>query len=111
MRHSGYELLVNSGQDPDELSMHGSELRVRGRGTTHQVDVLGEFAFTPAFSLPVRLFVEAKYQNRRCGLDVVRNAHGVLADVNQNFITRADGRPRGSAPRPKHSPSPIRSRL
>jgi hypothetical protein len=28
---------------------------VRGRGANHQVDVLGEFAFTPAFSLPIRL--------------------------------------------------------
>jgi len=28
---------------------------------THQVDVWGEFAFTPAFSLPVRLFLEAKH--------------------------------------------------
>ena len=31
---------------------------MRGRGARHQVDVLGEFAFTPAFSLPIRLFVE-----------------------------------------------------
>jgi hypothetical protein len=94
MRHSGYDLLVHKSQDPDELDMKGSVLCVRGRGTTHQVDVLGEFAFTPAFSLPVRLFLEAKHHGRRCGLDVVRNAHGVLADVNQNYVTRTDGRPR-----------------
>lgn len=58
-----------------------------GRGTTHQVDVLGEFVFTPAFSLPVRLFLEAKFYATPCRLDVVRNAHGVIHDVNENFIT------------------------
>jgi hypothetical protein len=94
MRHGGYDLLVDASQDPDELLMRGSELRVRGRGTSHQVDVLGEFAFTPAFSLPVRLFLEAKHYERKCGLDVVRNAHGVLADVNQNYVAHAGGRPR-----------------
>lgn len=94
LRHSGYDLLVDASQDPDELLMHGSELRVRGRGTNHQVDVLGEFAFTPAFSLPVRLFLEAKHYTQKCGLNVVRNAHGVLADVNQNYVSHAGGRPR-----------------
>jgi len=94
MRHSGYDLLVDASQDPDELLMHGSELRVRGRGTSHQVDVLGEFAFTPPFSLPVRLFLEAKHYTQKCGLNVVRNAHGVLADVNQNYVSHAGGRPR-----------------
>ncbi|MEU0552539.1 hypothetical protein [Dactylosporangium sp. NPDC006015] len=95
MRHSGYDLLVDASQDRDELIMHGSELRVLGRGTSHQVDVLGEFAFTPAFSLPVRLFLEAKhYGAKRCGLDIVRNAHGTLADVNQNYVARVGSRPR-----------------
>jgi hypothetical protein len=94
MRNSGYDLLVHEQQDLDELVSKGSELRVRGRGTTHQVDVLGEFAFTPAFSLPVRLFLEAKHYGKRCGIDVVRNAHGVLSDVNQNYVAHAGGRPR-----------------
>lgn len=94
MRHSGYELLVAAEQDPDELVSHGGDLRVRGRGTSHQVDVLGEFAFTPAFSLPVRLFLEAKFYRTKCKLQVVRNAHGTLADVNQNFVARPGSRPR-----------------
>ena len=49
MRSSGYRLLVHEDQDNVELVMDGSTLRVRGRGAVHQVDVLGEFAFTPAF--------------------------------------------------------------
>jgi hypothetical protein len=92
IRGSGYRLLVSEEQDTDELVSTGSELRVRGRGTTHQVDVLGEFVFTPAFSLPVRLFLEAKFHSRPCGLEVVRNAHGVIHDVNENFVQRAGSR-------------------
>jgi hypothetical protein len=50
------------------------------------VDVLGEFAFTPAFSLPIRLFLEAKFTRNKCHLPVVRNAHGVIHDINENFV-------------------------
>lgn len=88
LRGSGYRLLLSAADDPVELEAQGHELRVRGRGTSHQVDVLGELAFTPAFSLPVRLFLEAKYYSTRCRLEVVRNAHGVVDDVNENFVAR-----------------------
>ncbi|TQF07168.1 restriction endonuclease [Kitasatospora acidiphila] len=94
LRSSGYRLLVHASQDPDELVTDGNTLRVRGRGALHQVDALGEFAFTPAFSMPVRLFLEAKFKQDRCGLEIVRNAHGVLHDVNENFMTHAGRRPR-----------------
>ncbi|MFF4521302.1 hypothetical protein [Streptomyces bluensis] len=94
LRSSGYRLLVHEDQDPVELVSDGDTLRVRGRGAVHQVDVLGEFAFTPAFSMPVRLFLEAKYYQSRCGLEVVRNAHGVVHDVNENFMTALGTRPR-----------------
>ncbi|MFF1478262.1 hypothetical protein ACFVYD_11935 [Streptomyces sp. NPDC058301] len=94
LRHSGYRLLVDYRQDEAELIGSGGSLRVRGRGADHQVDVLGEFAFTPAFSLPVRLFLEAKYYSTPCELEVVRNAHGVLHDVNENFMSHAGSRPR-----------------
>ena len=59
LRNTGYRLLVHKNQDPDELVMKGDTLFVQGRGTTHQVDVLGESALTPAFSLPIRMFIEA----------------------------------------------------
>ncbi|MFJ3793627.1 hypothetical protein [Kitasatospora sp. NPDC090091] len=94
LRSSGYRLLVHESQDPEELVTDGNTLRVRGRGALHQVDALGEFAFTPAFSMPVRLFLEAKFNQDRCGLEIVRNAHGVLHDVNENFMTHAGRRPR-----------------
>lgn len=94
LRFSGYRLLVHENQDPVELVTQGDTLRVRGRGALHQVDVLGEFAFTPAFSMPVRLFLEAKYYLHHCGLEIVRNAHGVVHDVNENFITDQGKEPR-----------------
>jgi hypothetical protein len=94
LRDSAYELLTARDSDP-ELVTQGAELRVRGRGATHQVDVLGQFAFTPAFSLPVRLFLEAKFYQSACGLEVIRNAFGVIQDVNQNYIPD----PHSSAPR------------
>lgn len=96
LRHSGYWLLVDEQQDRAELRGAGGSLRVRGRGADHQVDVLGEFAFTPAFSLPIRLFLEAKHYSDPCRLEVVRNAHGVLHDVNENFMDREGGAPGGA---------------
>ncbi len=94
LRNSGYRLLLHSSQDPDELRMEGNTLLVQGRGTTHQVDVLGEFTLTPAFSLPIRMFIEAKYYRTKCELPVVRNAVGVIEDVNENFVHIGDSRPR-----------------
>ncbi|WP_211244531.1 hypothetical protein [Actinospica robiniae] len=94
LRGSGYRLLVSVEDDPVELEAQGQELRVRGRGTSHQVDVLGELAFTPAFSLPVWMFLEAKYYSTPCRLEVARDAHGVIDDVNENYANRpATGRP------------------
>jgi len=86
LRNSGYRLLMHHSQDPDELVPNGNGLCVKGRGAEHQVDVLGEFAFTPAFSLPIRLFLEAKFTRQKTGLPVVRNAHGVIHDINENFV-------------------------
>jgi hypothetical protein len=95
LRYSGYRLLTSPDDDRDELGWAGNGLLVRGRGADHQADVLGEFTFVPPFSLPIRLFVEAKYRNAARGLQVLRNAHGVVRDVNENFVRRsAAGRPR-----------------
>lgn len=84
IRNTGYKLLVDPAQDPRELVWRGNGLRVKGRGSTHQVDVLGQLRWIPAFTFPIRLFVEAKFRTETTGIDVVRSAVGVLADVNQN---------------------------
>lgn len=108
LRNSGYRLLNSVKDDPDELttSRDGS-LSVRGRGAHHQVDVLGEFTFTPAFSLPVRMFLESKFTGGKIGLPTVRNAHGVIHDVNQNFTLTMPTR-RRSATDPIHRGRPRR---
>ncbi|HEY9466808.1 MAG TPA: restriction endonuclease [Vicinamibacterales bacterium] len=94
LQSSGYRLLVASDQDPDELVDGANGLRVRGRGAEHQADVLGELAYVPPFSLPLRMFIEAKcYKTERIGLGVVRNAHGVIDDVNQNWSMGNTGGP------------------
>jgi hypothetical protein len=95
LRNTGYRLLVHESQDTEALVMRHGALCVRGRGADHQADVLGEFALSPAFSLPIRMFIEAKYYRRaRCDLPIVRNGHGVIHDINENFIYAGSSRPR-----------------
>lgn len=84
VRTTGYKLLVDSSQDPRDLENRGNGLVVRGRGGVHQADVLGQLEWIPAFTYPLRLFVEAKFRNDKTGIDVVRNAIGVILDINQN---------------------------
>ncbi len=87
IQSAGYRLLTDYSQDPNELRRgRTGDLLVRGRGGNHQVDVLGEFMFVPAFSQPVRLFVEAKARNRTTGLPAVRNAAGTIIDVNEAWM-------------------------
>lgn len=86
IRNAGYRLLVDPLQDPYELDRQGNGLVVKGRGAVHQADVLGQLAWIPAFTFPIRLFVEAKCRRSKTGLQDVRNAVGVLNDVNQNYF-------------------------
>src|SRR3954467_4877979 len=85
IQNTGYRLLVDASQDLEELENRPNGLAVRGRGGMHQVDVLGELAWIPAFTFPLRLIVEAKARNGKSGIDDVRNAVGIVSDVNQNF--------------------------
>src|SRR5262245_57113064 len=85
---SGYRLLVSPHQDPDALMQDKHGLVVRGRGANHQADALGELVLPTPFSLPIRLFVEAKYRRRNpVGLPEVRNAHGVIHDINEQYAS------------------------
>ncbi|MDG4787126.1 restriction endonuclease [Micromonospora sp. WMMD1102] len=84
---NGYRLLQDSDADGQALRQAGHGLLVRGRGADHQADVLGDLLMPTPFSLPVRLFVEAKNRGSKVGLAEVRNAHGVIDDVNQQYST------------------------
>jgi hypothetical protein len=91
IQNTGYRLLADASQDPAELENQPNGLAVRGRGAVHQVDVLGELLWIPEFTFPIRLVVEAKARGGRCGIDVVRNAVGVVSDVNQHLVRGGAG--------------------
>ncbi len=93
IRNAGYSLLVDPRQDPYELRRRGNGLVVKGRGGEHQVDVLGQLNWIPAFTFPIRLFVEAKFRNKSVGIADVRKAIGVTLDVNQKNPPIRDGKP------------------
>jgi hypothetical protein len=84
---SGYRLLLTEQADPSALSNGPHGLLVRGRGAVHQADALGELTIPAPFSLPMRLFAEAKFRKARTGLAAVRNALGLIEDVNQQHST------------------------
>jgi hypothetical protein len=83
LRNSGYQLITSVLAGDPWLVMGGAGLAVRGRGAEHQADVLGEYAFTPPFSLPIRMFVEAKFYTDPVGLGTVRNAWATVSDINE----------------------------
>jgi hypothetical protein len=65
IRNTGYRLLVDAAQDADELKNLANGLNIIGRGALHQVDVLGELAWIPAFTFPLRLVIEAKCKKKK----------------------------------------------
>lgn len=90
IRTSGYKLITKAPEnDPDLTDIHNG-LNLRGRGADHQIDVLGELNWIPAFDYPLRLLVEAKFRNKKTGIDVIRSEVGILADVNQNYIVNRE---------------------
>ena len=91
LENAGYRIL--NGNDGEEIRNGHSGLELQGRGEWHQVDALVSYDFTPSFIYPIRLIVEAKaylpksYNGGRVGINAVRNAVGVLKDVNENYFS------------------------
>ena len=87
LRNSGYITITEEGIDPT-LHSGPAGLKVRGRGTDHQIDAIADFLVSPPFSYPQRLLVEAKCytQNKRVGVDVIRNAVGVRKDIEEYWV-------------------------
>ena len=85
LRESGYSTVEDSDNDITLQSGH-SGLEVRGRGSQHQIDAIANFSISPPFSYPIRILLEAKFYSAVIGIDVIRNAVGVLKDVNEFFI-------------------------
>lgn len=82
----GYRV-VSAGEEGTRAGHSG--LEVQGRGEWHQIDALAAFDRTPAFMYPLRLMVEAKCYSPRypVGIQVVRNAVGVIKDISENYFT------------------------
>ena len=51
------------------------------------MDALVTYDFTPAFIYPLRMIGEAKADDTKVGIDVIRNADGVVKEVNENYFT------------------------
>lgn len=92
---SGYTTVSSPGTDPTlELNPKGL-LCVIGRGESHQIDAVADFFLTQPFSMPNRLLVEAKFHqkcNSPTGIDVIRNAVGVLKDVSEYWVVPKNGK-------------------
>src|SRR5207249_10310278 len=93
IKGTGYDLLVDPTQDPRDLDWARNGLVVKGRGAVHQVDVLGQLSWVPAFTFPLRLFLEAKFREDTTGISTVRNAIGVILDINQNNSPTREQKP------------------
>jgi hypothetical protein len=67
LRLSGYrtvEKAVHNGVHDDTLNDGRNGLEVLGRGEKHQIDAVADLIYTPPFSNPQRLLLEAKYQSK-----------------------------------------------
>lgn len=103
LRNAGYRLLTDEIEDPVELANRHHGLVVRGRGADHQIDVLGELLWVPAFTFPLRLALEAKCRKGKADIATVRNTVAALLDINQNNMPNRGTTPGASVLRPKYT--------
>jgi hypothetical protein len=95
LRHSGYQTVETAGSD-ETLHLGSAGLEVKGRGGVHQIDAISDFFVTPPFSYPQRLLIEAKcYEklHQKVGVEIIRNAVGVLKDVEEYWVSRDQNLP------------------
>jgi len=103
LRFSGYKPVTSHGADPT-LRQGTAGLEVMGRGEHHQIDAIADFTIPQPFVNPARLLIEAKFKDSAVGIEIVRNAVGVLKDVSEYWVTpAAAGRGRAAA-RPRQQP-------
>jgi hypothetical protein len=95
LRSTGYKTVDDVNGDPT-LDRSSAGLLVRGRGTSHQIDAIADFAVYAPFSHPQRLLVEAKCfePKKRVDLSIVRGALGTLKDVQEFWVSLATGPPK-----------------
>lgn len=94
LRVSGYSTVEQAGLDPT-LKDGPAGLQVNGRGGIHQIDAIADYIVAHPFSHPQRLLVEAKCygENYPVGIEKIRNAVGVLKDVEEFWVSRGNNGP------------------
>lgn len=85
LSNSGYRTVERVGKDRT-MRRHRGALWVKGRGEWHQIDAIADYRFSPPFSHPQRLLVEAKCEAKSVSLGVIRNSVGVHKDVSEFFV-------------------------
>lgn len=88
LRASGYITVEKIQPDDETLRDGGAGLELLGRGGVHQIDAIADFVISPPFSNPQRLLIEAKCLDNNVGIGIVRNAVGVLKDVEEYWVSR-----------------------
>ena len=75
-----------------EAHRAGMGIAVKGRGSIHQVDCIGDYIYTPPLCNPLRLLGETKFYGLRAngspnkvGVGDIRGAVGLLKDVSEYF--------------------------
>lgn len=92
LRYCGYQPVMKVGRDPT-LKSGRSGMEVKGRGEHHQIDAIADFIVPQPFANPSRLLIEAKFRAAPAGIDIVRNAVGVLKDVSEFWAPQEQGTP------------------
>ena len=85
LSQNGY-LPVTSDKDDDSLIVDKGALKVKGRGSQHQIDAIADARYSPPFCHQQRLLIEAKFLGQKVGLDVIRNATGVIKDGSEFWV-------------------------
>jgi hypothetical protein len=95
LKETGYKTIENPSSEPELLHLGPSGMELNGRGGKHQIDAIADFYITPPFSNKLRLLLEAKCfaPGEPVGIEIIRNAIGVLKDVNEFWVTRSQGVP------------------
>jgi hypothetical protein len=95
LRVSGYRTIEQVDDADLTLQLGPAGLEVKGRGSVHQIDAIADYIVAHPFSHPQRLLVEAKcYKvNSKTGIEVMRNAIGVLKDVGEFWVSRGKNGP------------------
>jgi len=89
LSRNGYLPVVKVGND-QSLDFYKGALRVKGRGSQHQIDAIADARYSPPFCHQQCLLIEAKFLSKNVGLNVIRNATGVIKDVSEFWVPVED---------------------